>query len=107
MELCFMNYFMTMNSLNVPCNHSNQLSEYNILIVLICRYVEELMRMMVCGEIVDFIEKDGTNYYFIPPWKQQTLKGSIMGCFFAPLLAAPYSKLVECFLKDGPNGTIA
>ena len=76
--------------------------------VYVCyRYVEELMRMMVCADVVDFNESDdGTNLYYIPPWKRQPLQGSILGCFYVPLLAAPYSKLVACFLKEGPHGTV-
>ena len=60
--------------------------------------------MMVCADVVDFTEKDGVNHFYIPPWKRQPLQGAIMGCYFVPLLGAPFNKLVQCFMDDGPNG---
>ena len=62
--------------------------------------------MMASGKIIDFTVKDDTTtLFYIAPHKYEALAGGCFGCLYVPLLAAPHSKLLECFKEDGPLGT--
>lgn len=73
------------------------------------RYVREWINGMVCAKIIDHLEIEGADRYWIESYRLPALLGDSFEwpAVFSELMvagAAKMSDVEKCFPVDGPNG---
>ena len=62
---------------------------------------------MVCADVVDHVEVEGVDRYWLSPYRVSALVGrgcAAIGCELMTGAANNYSNVEECFPVDGPSG---